>query len=122
VPWALLGLLGCSTALAAQPVYLAALMAQGGVYALGVLGLVSGRGGRAAAAAASLLVLNAAAWLAFWVWISGRAECSWQKVAYEELQIADCRLQIERKAEEATPTEALAGNLQSAICNLQSRG
>jgi cellulose synthase/poly-beta-1,6-N-acetylglucosamine synthase-like glycosyltransferase len=121
VPWALLGLLACSMALAAHPVYLAALVVQGSVYVLGLLSLLSGRGGRVSAAAASLLVLNAAAWLAFWVWVSGRTECSWQKVAYEELQIADCRLQIERKAEEEAPAETLAANLQSAICNLQSR-
>jgi cellulose synthase/poly-beta-1,6-N-acetylglucosamine synthase-like glycosyltransferase len=120
VPWALLGLLGCSVALVAQPVYFLALVTQGSIYALGLLALLSGRGGRASTAAASLLVLNAAAFLAFWVWISGGAEGSWQKVAYEELQIADCRLQIERKAEEP-PAEVMSSNLQSAICNLQSR-
>ena len=35
-------------------------------------------------AAASFLVLNAAAWLAFWVWIGGRAGRSWHKVQYQE--------------------------------------
>jgi len=33
--------------------------------------------------AASFLVLNAAAWLAFWVWISGRAGKSWHKAQYQ---------------------------------------
>ena len=37
---------------------------------------------RAASAAAAVLVLNAAAWLAFWVWASGRAGSSWGKAAY----------------------------------------
>jgi hypothetical protein len=32
--------------------------------------------------AASFLVLNAAAWMAFWVWISGGAGRSWGKVRY----------------------------------------
>jgi hypothetical protein len=27
-------------------------------------------------------VLNAAAWLAFWVWVVGRADKSWTKVEY----------------------------------------
>jgi len=35
------------------------------------------------AAAASFLVLHAAAWLAFWVWISGRAGRSWTKITYQ---------------------------------------
>ena len=33
-------------------------------------------------AAASFLVLNCAAWLAFWVWVSGQAGQSWRKVDY----------------------------------------
>jgi hypothetical protein len=33
--------------------------------------------------AASFLVLNAAAFLAFWVWASGRAGQSWGKIAYQ---------------------------------------
>ena len=35
------------------------------------------------AVAATLVVLNAAAWLAFWVWVSGRTGRSWSKVRYE---------------------------------------
>ena len=34
-------------------------------------------------AAAGFVVLNAAAWVAFWVWISGRAGEAWKKVAYD---------------------------------------
>ena len=37
---------------------------------------------RVSAAAASFLVLNGAAWLAFWVWATGGAARSWGKVAY----------------------------------------
>lgn len=35
-----------------------------------------------ASLAASFLILNAAAWLAFWVWITGRAPRSWSRVVY----------------------------------------
>ena len=34
------------------------------------------------AAAASFLVLNAAAWTAFWVWVTGRTERTWVKATY----------------------------------------
>jgi hypothetical protein len=37
---------------------------------------------RLASGAASFLVLNAAAWIAFWVWMTGRSGRSWRKVAY----------------------------------------
>ena len=37
---------------------------------------------RPAAWASSFLVLNAAAWLSFWVWISGNAARFWRKVTY----------------------------------------
>jgi cellulose synthase/poly-beta-1,6-N-acetylglucosamine synthase-like glycosyltransferase len=83
VPWALLGVLAASAFLTA-PLYRAALLAQVGLYGLGVLGLwpaVSARS-RLASGAASFLVLNSAAWLAFWVWLSGRTEHSWHKVSY----------------------------------------
>ena len=32
---------------------------------------------------ASFLVLNAAAWVAFWVWMSGRTRRSWGKIPYD---------------------------------------
>jgi hypothetical protein len=37
---------------------------------------------RPASVAASFLVVNAAAWLAFWVWLSGKTTHSWVKVTY----------------------------------------
>ncbi|MFO0930940.1 MAG: hypothetical protein U0736_28580, partial [Gemmataceae bacterium] len=86
VPWALLGLFGCGMALAiggAGDLYTAAVAAQAACYAVGVVGLFTRRVGRVGAAASSFLVLNAAAWVAFWVWATGRARLSWQKVRYQ---------------------------------------
>lgn len=94
-PWALLGLLACSLALTG-PVYRPILVAQLYVYGLAVVGLIprSGPSVRLIGAASSFVVLNAAAWLAFWVWISGRAEQSWTKARYQ------------LETENATPTLA----------------
>jgi len=38
--------------------------------------------GRLSSAAASFALLNLAAWLAFWVWITGNAGRSWRVVRY----------------------------------------
>lgn len=80
VPWALVGVfvfgLWCD-----GWVHDLAVLSQVIVYALGVVGLVSRRGGWLGAAA-SFLILNAAAWVAFWVWLTGKAEKSWKPVAY----------------------------------------
>jgi poly-beta-1,6-N-acetyl-D-glucosamine synthase len=86
VPWALLGTLFSSAALMDHPVYRAALHAQMAFYALGVAGFVRSIRShfRLASVAASFAMLNAAAWLAFWVWISGRASKTWQKVQYPQ--------------------------------------
>ena len=82
-PWALLGLLASSLMLTG-PVYRPMLAAQLYVYALAVVGLLArSRSVRVFDAASSFVVLNAAAWLAFWVWISGRAERSWTKARYQ---------------------------------------
>jgi hypothetical protein len=84
VPWALLGMLLLSAVLKA-PLYEWLLWGQIGFYGLALLGIVRAVGSqlRPAGAAASVLVLNAAAWLAFWVWLSGRAGKSWSKVTYK---------------------------------------
>jgi hypothetical protein len=37
----------------------------------------------AARSTASVLLVLAAAWMAFWVWISGRSARSWSKVTYK---------------------------------------
>jgi hypothetical protein len=90
VPWALLAMIACCALLLEEPLYRGLLMAQGCCYLLGVVGLLTPDAvkTRLTAAAASFLVLNAAAWLAFWVWISGRADKSWRKVQYRESPVA----------------------------------
>ena len=83
VPWLLIGMLVAS-ALLPGLFYRAALVAQLAGYAIGVAGVnhaVASRS-RLASAAGSFLVLNAAAWMAFWVWALGRADRSWKKVLY----------------------------------------
>jgi cellulose synthase/poly-beta-1,6-N-acetylglucosamine synthase-like glycosyltransferase len=84
VPWALLAMLVAS-ALLDTIAYRRLLLLQEIGYLLGLVGLWTQTGGRARllAAAGSFLVLNAAAWLAFWVWVSGRAGRSWQQVRYD---------------------------------------
>jgi hypothetical protein len=83
VPWALLGLVAASAVLP-QWWYHALFACQAACYALALLGLMPAiKPFRPASAAASFLVLNTASWVAFWVWISGRAQGSWAKVNYE---------------------------------------
>ena len=84
VPWALLGLL-VTTAFLGGPHHWF-LGIQVAAYLLALAGMTSAAGRfRLAGAAGSFLVLNAAAWCAFWVWISGRAGNSWAKIDYREL-------------------------------------
>src|SRR5262249_23619646 len=82
VPWALLALLTLTLLLLPDPIYTVALEVQGGFYGLALAGLLLPRPGRVSSAAASFVVLNAAAWVAFWVWASGRAGRSWSRVVY----------------------------------------
>jgi cellulose synthase/poly-beta-1,6-N-acetylglucosamine synthase-like glycosyltransferase len=82
-PWALLVLLLTSLA-APGPLYRAAFACQAVCYAAALLGLWRPAARfRPLAAAASFLVLNAAAWVAFWVWAAGRTERTWVKAVYE---------------------------------------
>lgn len=83
VPWALLGVLVTSMLLR-EPLYQTALIAQALGYGLALAGMVPAIGKRVkwAGAAGSFLVLNGAAWLAFWVWLTGRTTRSWRKVHY----------------------------------------
>jgi cellulose synthase/poly-beta-1,6-N-acetylglucosamine synthase-like glycosyltransferase len=82
-PWALLVMLGTS-ALLPGTLYGLLCYVQVACYLLAVAGLIPWLAARSrlAASAASFLVLNTAAWLAFWVWISGKAGKSWRKVSY----------------------------------------
>jgi hypothetical protein len=92
VPWALLALLALS-ALLPGPLYRALFWVQVEVYALAVVGACTGLGARLrfVAAAGSFLVLNVAAWLAFWVGASRRADSSWARVVYvPSAAPADC--------------------------------
>jgi len=83
VPWLLIAML-CLSAVLPGPLYRAALGVQLAGYLLGIAGMHPRFASRVriASAAASFLVLNAAAWTGFWVWITGRAGSSWRKVTY----------------------------------------
>jgi cellulose synthase/poly-beta-1,6-N-acetylglucosamine synthase-like glycosyltransferase len=84
IPWALMGML-LSTATLGGPLYGAAFWAQVSLYVLALVGTsrIVAASCPPAAAAASFLVLNAAAWLALWIWILRRDIYSWSKVAYD---------------------------------------
>ena len=83
-PWALLVML-VSSLVGHGLILRAALFAQIGFYSLALLGTTRAGASRSriASAAASFLVLNAAAWVAFWVTVSGRSAKSWRKTAYQ---------------------------------------
>ena len=83
VPWALCGLLVLSFMLPGL-VYTAAFAAQVLFYVGAAVGLLWGVGCRLrlVTAAGAFLVLNAAAWMAWWTWITGRSSRSWVKVNY----------------------------------------
>jgi cellulose synthase/poly-beta-1,6-N-acetylglucosamine synthase-like glycosyltransferase len=85
IPWMLLAVFLASTLLLDGSLYFIAFLAQVLFYALAVLALAGGPGlrWRVATAAASFVVLNAAAWVAFWMWICGRTEGAWKKVTYD---------------------------------------
>jgi cellulose synthase/poly-beta-1,6-N-acetylglucosamine synthase-like glycosyltransferase len=92
VPWALLVILGTSMALSG-PWYRAAFWGQAVFYAAGVAGIrpaIAARF-RLASAIASFLVLNAAAWVAFWVWASGRSSRSWARISDQVPAQADAQ-------------------------------
>lgn len=83
VPWALLTVLFCSLILSGW-LYSLILYSQLILYSAGIAGLTRGTvlHTRITGALAAFLILNAAAWLAFWVWCTGRCESSWSKVNY----------------------------------------
>jgi poly-beta-1,6-N-acetyl-D-glucosamine synthase len=89
-PWALIGLF-VSCFFLTNEGYTIFFWLQTAAYSLGVLGLIPpvGRNLKPLGAAASFLVLNAAAWLAFWVWITGRAGTSWHKVQYQNEKLTN---------------------------------
>jgi biofilm PGA synthesis N-glycosyltransferase PgaC len=85
VPWALLALLLANLPLEGT-FYRLAFWAQVTFYLAGLAAIRwkgLSRQIRLVSVAASFLVLNAAAWLAFWVWLSGHTARSWVKVTYQ---------------------------------------
>jgi hypothetical protein len=85
-PWALLVML-IAAGLQGGVFWHAMLAAQLLFYLVGAAGAVAGKKfrPRQLAAIGSFLLLNVAAWTAFWVWITGGAARSWTKVSYAEL-------------------------------------
>lgn len=88
VPWALLVTLVMGARLEGW-VYRAVASAEVAGICIGLAGLAAGRRlaragwpGKLLSSGASFLVLNTAAWVAFWVWLTGRAGQSWGKVTY----------------------------------------
>ena len=83
VPWALLVLFIVS-ALLPELIYRLALVTQLAFYMLGLAGIRQGGSSniRMASAAGSFLILNTAAWLAFWFWLTGKTADTWHHVAY----------------------------------------
>lgn len=107
VPWALLGMLSASAGLESWP-YLCLFVAQLAGYGLATLGLVPSiaRRHRLLAAGASFLVLSAAAWLAFWVWITGQAGKSWHRVNYDDFTGPGTRPTVPRRAPQPQPVSS----------------
>lgn len=88
-PWALVCMLAANGMLVNEAgFYRVVFASQLGFYLLAMVGLRWRAGGRAASFAASFVVLNSAAWLAFWLWISGRAVSSWQKTSYSATDLS----------------------------------
>jgi cellulose synthase/poly-beta-1,6-N-acetylglucosamine synthase-like glycosyltransferase len=84
VPWALIAMLACA---AVQPglFWRGVLIAQLCGYLLAASAIIAPNKirPRIASAAASFLLLNAAAAVAFWVWVTGRTARSWNQTAYQ---------------------------------------
>jgi cellulose synthase/poly-beta-1,6-N-acetylglucosamine synthase-like glycosyltransferase len=83
-PWALVSML-ISAAMLGGPFYRLVLGVQVGFYVLALIGASKSVANRfpPAAGAATFVMLNTAAWLAFWVWILGQDERFWNKVNYD---------------------------------------
>ncbi len=84
VPWLLLVAIVAS-AIANGPFYSLLFWMQLFLYSTIVLGITTRTAGqnRLTAAAASFAILNLAAWVAFWVWVSGNASRSWTATEYD---------------------------------------
>jgi hypothetical protein len=89
VPWALLAMFALALAM---PGSLFQLMfwAQAAFYGSGLagIGIPALAKFKPIGLATAFLVLNSAAWLAFWVWIFGKTSNSWKKILYHETPAA----------------------------------
>jgi glycosyltransferase involved in cell wall biosynthesis len=83
VPWLLTVLLATS-AMHGSSFYRIVFWLQMMFYGVGLLGLMGalGTNSRVASAVSSFLLLNVAAWVAFWVWVTGGTARSWSKTVY----------------------------------------
>ncbi len=99
VPWLLIALLATSATLS-SPYYRAMFWAQIVLYGIGIFGLagVFGPRSRVAAAVSSFVLLNVAAWTAFWVWITGGTSRSWRKTSYQPAKPLTTGVQVIRVA------------------------
>jgi poly-beta-1,6-N-acetyl-D-glucosamine synthase len=104
VPWALLTMLIANALLLNEVVYRALFIMQAGFYLLAAWGLFFKIGGRPASLAAAFVVLNSAAWLAFWVWITGGASGAWRQTIYASptLEVSDSVVSDEALCHEGT--------------------
>jgi poly-beta-1,6-N-acetyl-D-glucosamine synthase len=82
VPWLLVVILLTNISLRHHCFYQLTLIAQLLFYAIALTGIFTQAKLRLTNAAASFVLLNAAAWTAFWVFITGRSNRAWTKVTY----------------------------------------
>ena len=100
VPWAMLAMLVSSASLPGM-IYHTLFWLQIAFYMGGAAGVREEIGSRLRPLgwASSFLVLNAAVWVAFWVWILGKTEKSWRKIAYTtslrstDVLVEECNVQ-----------------------------
>jgi hypothetical protein len=80
IPWALLGMCGTS-AVIPDPGFQLFFWMQCAFYLVGLAGIWTNWASRfpLVATAGAFLVMNTAAWVAFWMWISGRSPRVWTK-------------------------------------------
>jgi cellulose synthase/poly-beta-1,6-N-acetylglucosamine synthase-like glycosyltransferase len=84
VPWALLGAIVLSATIPTNP-YHWLFLGQASAYGLTVLGMLTGLAYRfrIGSAAAAFLMLNYAAWIAFWMWLLKREDIQWVSLNYD---------------------------------------
>jgi len=92
-PWLLLAAWGLSFTLTGQPVYMVLFVLQSLLLAAGILAWLWPpiRRVRPLGILAAVFALNCAAWLAFWVWLSGGTNRTWKKVEYGKAKVSGVR-------------------------------